>query len=117
MVGPTHWISSLTKEGAVLELVKRSVPNIKAVHVPMSGGGVSHVYIQMRKTVEGQGKTAAAAALSGFFDIKHAFVFDEDVDILDECDVLLALGNRFQDDGSLVLLAGLNGAALDATLP
>ena len=39
MVGHTHWISSLTKEGAVLELVKHSVPGIKAVHVPMSGAG------------------------------------------------------------------------------
>ena len=98
MVGHTHWISSLTKEGAVLELVKHSVPGIKAVHVPMSGCGVSHVYIQMRKTVEGQGKTAAVAALSGFFDIKHAFVFDEDVDIFDEREVLLALATRFQAD-------------------
>ena len=106
MVGHTHWISSLTKEGAVLELVKHSVPNIKAVHVPMSGCGVSHVYIQMRKTVEGQGKTAAAAALSGFFDIKHAFVFDEDVDIFDEREVLLALATRFQADRGLVLLPG-----------
>ena len=106
MVGHTHWISSLTKEGAVLELVKHSVPNIKAVHVPMSGCGVSHVYIQMRKTVEGQGKTAAAAALSGFFDIKHAFVFDEDVDIFDEREVLLALATRFQADRGLGIAAG-----------
>jgi len=117
MVGHTHWISSLTKEGAVLELVKRSVPNIKAVHVPMSGCGVSHIYIQMRKTVEGQGKVAAAAALSGFFDIKHAFVFDEDVDIFDECDVLLALATRFQADRNLVLLPGMNGSPLDPSAP
>src|SRR5258705_570206 len=117
MVGHTHWISSLTKEGAVLELVKHSVPNIKAVHVPMSGCGVSHVYIQMRKTVEGQGKTAAAAALSGFFDIKHAFVFDEDVDIFDEREVLLALATRFQADRGLVLLPGMNGSPLDPSAP
>ena len=117
MVGHTHWISSLTKEGAVLELVKRSVPNIKAVHVPMSGCGVSHVYIQIRKTVEGQGKVAAASALSGFFDIKHAFVFDEDVDIFDERDVLLALATRFQTDRGLVLLPGMNGSPLDPSAP
>jgi 2,5-furandicarboxylate decarboxylase 1 len=117
MVGHTHWISSLTKEGAVLELVKHSVPNIKAVHVPMSGCGVSHVYIQMRKTVEGQGKTAAAAALSGFFDIKHAFVFDDDIDIFDEREVLLAVATRFQADRGLVLLPGMNGSPLDPSAP
>jgi UbiD family decarboxylase len=117
MVGHTHWISSLTKEGAILELVKHSVPGIRAVHVPMSGCGVSHVYIQMRKTVEGQGKTAAAAALSGFFDIKHAFVFDEDVDIFDEREVLLALATRFQADRNLILLTGMNGSPLDPSAP
>jgi UbiD family decarboxylase len=117
MVGHTHWISSLTKEGAVAELVKHSVPGIRAVHVPMSGCGVSHVYIQMRKTVEGHGKTAAATALSGFFDIKHAFVFDEDVDIFDEREVLLALATRFQADRGLVLLPGMNGSPLDPSAP
>src|SRR5499426_3427676 len=55
MVGHTHWISSLTKEGAVFRAVQRSVPGVKAVHLPMSGCGVAHVYIQIRKTVEGQG--------------------------------------------------------------
>ena len=82
--------------------MKHSVPNIKAVHVPMSGCGVSHVYIQMRKTVEGQGRSRRAA-LNGFFGIKHAFVFDEDVDIFDEREVLLALATRFQGDRGLVL--------------
>jgi 2,5-furandicarboxylate decarboxylase 1 len=117
MVGHTHWISSMTKEGAVAELVKHGVPGIKAVHVPMSGCGVSHVYIQMRKTVEGQGKVAAAAALSGFFDIKHAFVFDEDVDIFDEREVLLALATRFQADRDLLVLPGMNGSPLDPSAP
>jgi UbiD family decarboxylase len=117
MVGHTHWISSLTKEGAVANLVKHSVPGVKAVHVPMSGCGVSHVYIQLRKTVEGQGKTAAAAALGGFFDIKHAFVFDEDVDIFDEREVLMALATRFQADRGLVLLPGMNGSPLDPSAP
>ena len=117
MVGHTHWISSLVKEGAVARLVQRSVPGVKAVHVPMSGCGVSHVYIQLRKTVEGQGKIAAAAALSGFFDIKHAFVFDEDVDIFDEREVLLALATRFQADRGLVLLPGMNGSPLDPSAP
>jgi 2,5-furandicarboxylate decarboxylase 1 len=117
MVGHTHWISSLVKEGAVANLVKHTVPGVKAVHVPMSGCGVSHVYIQIRKTVEGQGKTAAAAALSGFFDIKHAFIFDDDVDIFDEREVLLALATRFQADRGLVLLPGMNGSPLDPSAP
>jgi 2,5-furandicarboxylate decarboxylase 1 len=117
MVGHTHWLISLTKEGEAFRAVQRAVPGVKAVHVPMSGCGVMHVYIQIRKTVEGQGKTAAVAALSSYIGLKHAFVFDEDVDIFDEREVLLALATRFQADRGLVTLPGVTGSPLDPSLP
>jgi len=117
MVGHTHWISSLIKEGMIFRNVQRVVPGVKAVHSPMSGTGVSHSYIQIRKTVEGQGKVAAVAALSCSFDHKHAFVFDEDVDIFDEREVFLALATRFQADRGLVLLPGMTGSPLDPSSP
>jgi UbiD family decarboxylase len=113
MVGHTHWISSLTKEGEAFRAVQRAVPGIKAVHVPMSGCGVAHVYLQIRKTVEGQGKVAGVAALTSFFGLKHAFVFDEDVDIFDEREVLMAVATRFQADRGLVTLPGMTGSPLD----
>jgi 2,5-furandicarboxylate decarboxylase 1 len=113
MVGHTHWISSLTKEGEAFRAVRRVVPGVKAVHVPMSGCGVAHVYIQIRKTVEGQGKAAAVAALTSFFGIKHAFVFDEDIDIFDEREVFLAMATRFQADRDLVTIPGMTGSPLD----
>jgi len=113
MVGHTHWISSLTKEGEAFRSVQRAVPGIKAVHVPMSGCGVAHVYLQIKKTVEGQGKVAGVAALTSFFGLKHAFVFDEDVDIFDEKEVLLALATRFQADRGMVTLPGMTGSPLD----
>ncbi len=47
------------------------------------------------------------------FGSKHAFVFDEDVDIFDEREVLLALATRFQADQGLVLLPGMTGSPLD----
>lgn len=113
MVGHTHWISSLTKEGEAFRAIRRAVPNVTAVHVPMSGCGVAHVYIQLRKSIEGQGKVAGAAALTSFFGLKHAFVFDEDVDIFDEKDVLLALATRFRADRGLMVLDGMTGSPLD----
>jgi len=117
MVGHTHWIISLTKEGEVFRAVQRSVPGVKAVHLPMSGCGVTHVYIQIRKTVEGQGKTAAVSALTSYIGLKHAFVFDEDIDIFDEREVLLALATRFQADRGLVTLPGMTGSPLDPSSP
>ena len=50
-------------------------------------------------------------------DQKHAFVFDEDVDIFDEREVLLALATRFQADQGLVMLPGLTGSPLDPSSP
>ena len=117
MVGHTHWISSLTKEGVAYRAIQRVVPGVKAVHAPMSGTGVNHIYIQIRKTVEGQGKVAAIAALTSFFGLKHAFVVDEDVDIFDEREVFLALATRFQADRGLVSLPGMTGSPLDPSSP
>jgi len=62
---------------------------------------------------EGQGKTAAVSALTSYIGLKHAFVFDEDVDIFDEREVLLALATRFQADRGLVTLPGMTGSPLD----
>jgi 2,5-furandicarboxylate decarboxylase 1 len=67
--------------------------------------------------VKGLSKTALLAALTADFSIKHAFVFDEDVDIFDERQVLLALATRFQGDQDLVVVPGINGPTLDPSGP
>src|SRR6266545_4463814 len=113
VVGHTHWVSSLAREGEVFRAVQQVVPGVRAVHLPMSGAGVSHVYVQIRKTVEGQGKVAAVAAMNAYRGVKHAFVFDEDVDIFDEKEVLLALAMRFQADRGLITISGMMGSPLD----
>jgi UbiD family decarboxylase len=113
MVGHTHWISSLTKEGEIFGAVRRAVPGVKAVHVPMSGTGALTAYVQIKKTVEGQGKVAGVAALAEFYTMKHAFVFDEDVDIFSDKDVLLAMATRFQAEKGLVVLPSVTGSPLD----
>ena len=113
MAGRSLALGRWSRSGAV----QRAVPGIRAVHLPMSGCGVAHVYIQIRKTVEGQGKTAAVSALTSYIGLKHAFVFDEDVDIFDEREVLLALATRFQADRGLVTLPGMTGSPLDPSSP
>ncbi len=116
-VGHTHWLGALAKEGATFAHVKRAVPTLLNVHLPMSGCGAFHVYLQIRNTVRGLSKTALLAALTADFSIKHAFVFDEDVDIFNEHEVLLALATRFQGDQDLVVVPGINGPTLDPSGP
>lgn len=117
MVGHTHWLSSLTKEGDVLRAVRKLVPGAKAAHVPMSGCGVMHMYLQIKKTLEDHGRSAAIAAFGASHGLKHVFVFDEDVDIFQEKEVLLALATRFQADRGLIVLNDMIGTALDPSSP
>jgi UbiD family decarboxylase len=116
-VGHSHWISSVDREGIAFEAIQRVVPTVQNVHVPMSGCGAFHLYIQMKNSVEGSSRAALAAGLLSHYLIKHAFVFDEDVDIFDEREVLHALATRFQGDRDLVVLPGFTGPALDPSAP
>ncbi|HEX9879508.1 MAG TPA: hypothetical protein VGB25_04870, partial [Candidatus Binatia bacterium] len=104
MVGHPHWISSLVREGQVFQKVKEVVPTVVNVHVPMSGCGSRHVYVQIRKARSDESREALLAALNSHPSVKHAFAFDEDVDIFDEKEVLMALANRFRGDRDLIVL-------------
>jgi UbiD family decarboxylase len=112
-VGNTHWLSSVAREGMAFEAIRRAVPNVQSVYVPMSGAGVFHLYIQIKNLVEGSSRSALVAGLLSHYLIKHAFVFDEDVDIFDEREVLHALATRFQGDRDLIILPEFTGPALD----
>lgn len=117
MVAHTHWLSSMVNEGVVYQNVKAKVPTLKNVHVPMSGGGQFHVYLQIENRLPGVSKQALVTALTSNFLIKHAFVFDEEVDIFDEREVLWALATRFQGDKDLIVLPGMAGPTLDPSAP
>jgi 2,5-furandicarboxylate decarboxylase 1 len=113
MVGHSHWVSSLVMEGLLFHTVRAQFPNLLNVHLPMSGCGVHHAYLQIRKQREGQGKAVLTAALSANANIKHAFVVDEDIDVFDEKEVLLALATRFQGDRDLLVISNTQGPFLD----
>jgi 2,5-furandicarboxylate decarboxylase 1 len=115
MIGYTHWLSSLPIEGLLYHNLKRQFPQLVGVHMPMSGTGVQHAYLQVRKTREGQGKAIATAALGMAppVDLKHVFVVDEDIDILEDKEVLLAMATRFQGDRDMIQIANTVSAGLD----
>jgi len=112
-VGHAHWVSSVAREGMAFEAIRRVVPTVRSVYVPMSGCGVFHLYIQIQNAVEGSARTALVAGLLSHYLVKHAFVFDEDVDIFDEREVLHALATRFRGDKDLIVIPGITGPALD----
>ena len=105
----------LPKEYDFYDVVKRVVPTVKAVHLPPSGTCVYHIYVSIRKRVQGEGKLAALAALTGSPGAKVAVVVDEDIDVYDEQEVLWAVATRVEGDLDISIIPGVTGAHLDPT--
>jgi 2,5-furandicarboxylate decarboxylase 1 len=104
-------LAGLRREGTVFNLVSQVVPNV--VNVYRSPACPDHVYIQIRKTNDAQPRQAILAAIASADSIKHVFVFDEDVNIFDDADVLWAIGTRTQWDRDVVIVPNLSSTPLD----
>lgn len=106
-------LGGIPREASLFQMVRQTVPTVKAVHMTPGGTCRYHAAISIDKTVEGQGKNAVFAALANSFDIKHVFVVDEDVDIFDAEEVEWALATRFQAERDLIVVHGAEGSKLD----
>jgi UbiD family decarboxylase len=85
-------VSCVTREGEILNALRRNLPNVRAVHVPHTSCGAFTVYISMKKVADGEPQMAIMATLGTEFYTKHVIVVDEDVDIFDTNDVLPRCG-------------------------
>ena len=108
-------ISCVTREGEILNALRRNLPNVRAVHVPTITCGALMAIVSMKKTAQGQPQQAIMAALGTEFYTKIVVVVDEDVDIFDLSDVMWAVATRTRADRDLVFIPGAMGAILDPT--
>ncbi len=99
-------IVAVQREADVLRGLKESLPNVKAVHAPLSACGLFHCYISMKKIAEGQPMQAVMAAFSVDHNLKLVIVVDEDVDVFDESQVLWAVATRVQADRDIHIIPG-----------
>jgi 2,5-furandicarboxylate decarboxylase 1 len=107
-------LNSLAKEGHLLRELRKVLPTVRAVRIPLSGV-MYHAYVQMEKVNEGDAKNVLMAALTRTPYLKTVFAFDPDVDIFDEDDVLWALSTRVVPDQDLLIIPGARGNRLDPT--
>jgi UbiD family decarboxylase len=111
---PDHILPlGVLREAEIRNAVARVIPNIRAVHVPTSGGSAFTAYVSIRQTRPGEAKHAIAIALGVDHYLKLVVVVDDDIDVYDESDVLWALATRMQADRDVVVVAGSLGAILD----
>jgi len=111
---PEHNLANaLSLESAVYDSVRRLVPSVQAVYVPVSGACRFTTYVSIKKSVPGQGKSAGLAAITANPNLKIAVVVDDDIDIYDEQRVLWAIATTFEADRDLVTVPGAMGSHLN----
>ncbi len=108
-------VSSISREAEILNALRRNLPNVGAVHVPLCTVGALMAIVSMKKTAEGQPKQAIMAALGTEFYVKTVVVVDEDVDIFNLSDVMWAVITRTRADRDITFIHGAMGAILDPT--
>jgi 2,5-furandicarboxylate decarboxylase 1 len=106
-------LGGITREATLLAHLKRSFPNVTDVHLAVGGVCRYHLYVQMKKTREGEPKNVIFGALGGHYDIKQVIVVDEDVDVHDPEQVEWAVATRFQPDRDMIVASGALGSILD----
>jgi 2,5-furandicarboxylate decarboxylase 1 len=108
-------ISCVTREGEILNALRRNLPNVRAVHVPHTTCGGFMAFVSMKKIAEGEPQMAIMAALGTELYTKYVVVVDDDVDIFDMNDMMWAIATRVRAEKDIFLIPGVKGAILDPT--
>ena len=108
-------VSCITREGEILNALRRNLPNVKAVHVPHTTCGAFMAFISMKKTSAGEPQQAIMATLGTEFYTKYVIVVDDDVDVFNLADVMWAVATRVRAEQDIVFIPNAKGAILDPT--
>ena len=103
----------LIREAEIWNALSRAIPNVRGVHVPLSGASAFTAYVAITQGRPGEAKHVIPIVLGVDHYLKFVVVVDDDIDVFDESDVLWAIATRMQPDRDLVVIAGSLGALLD----
>ncbi|PYN81803.1 MAG: UbiD family decarboxylase [Candidatus Rokuibacteriota bacterium] len=103
----------LIREAEIANALARAIPNVRAVHVPLSGTSSFTAYVSITQSRPGEAKHVIPIVLGVDHYVKLVIVVDDDIDVFDESEVLWAVATRMQADRDLVVVSGSLGALLD----
>jgi anhydromevalonate phosphate decarboxylase len=106
-------LMGLPVEAKLLEDVRNSLPNTKAVYLTEGGSGWLSAVIQIKKRLEGETRNAIIAAFASHRSLKLAIVVDDDIDPTNPVAVEYAISTRCQADRDLVIIPNAKGSSLD----
>jgi 2,5-furandicarboxylate decarboxylase 1 len=108
-------VSCITREGEILNALRRNLPNVRAVHVPHTTCGAFMAIVSMKKIAEGEPQMAMMATFGTELYTKQVIVVDEDVDIYSMNDVMWAIATRVRAEKDITLVPNCKSAILDPT--
>ena len=103
----------LVREAEIANALARVIPNVRGVHVPLSGTSSFTAYVSIAQSRPVEAKHVIPIVLGVDHYLKLVIVVDDDIDVFDESEVLWAVATRMQADRDLVVIAGSLGAMLD----
>lgn len=109
-------LGAVPKEGSIYNKIRGFTPNVKGVHLPLSGAGRLNCYISLDKKAPGESRQAAIIAFAANHFIKNVVVVDADIDPFNEEEVLWAVATRMQADSGVDLLRQVASSNLDPSL-
>src|SRR5258705_646440 len=100
----------LIREAEIANALGRVIPNVRGVHVPLSGTSSFTAYVSIAQGRPGEAKHVIPIVLGVDHYLKLVIVVDDDIDVFYESDVLWSVATRMQADRDLVVIAGRPGA-------
>ncbi|MBM3609142.1 MAG: UbiD family decarboxylase, partial [Alphaproteobacteria bacterium] len=109
-------MTALRLEATAMRILKNVCREPVAVYSRSTSGGSGTLRVSIRQHVPGEARNAMLALFGGIRQLKHIYVFDEDVNIHDDLQVEWAMGTRFQADKDIVMVTGMTGMPMDPSL-
>lgn len=103
----------LVREAEIANALRRVIPNVTGVHVPLSGTSSFTAYVAIKQSRPGEAKHVIPIVLGVDHYLKLVVVVDDDIDVFDESEVMWAIATRMQADRDLVVVSRSLGAMLD----
>jgi UbiD family decarboxylase len=112
----TSLLNAARAEVAIWNILEQAIREPVGVYLPGAAAGMTNVRVAMRQRNPGEARNAISAVLASLADIKHVYVFDDDIDIFSDDQVEWALATRFQADRDLIAGSGYRAVPIDPSL-
>jgi len=112
----TSLLNAARAECAIWNVLEQAIREPVAVYLTGASGGMATVRVAMRQRNPGEAHNAIAAVFASVADVKHVFVFDDDIDIFSDDQTDWAMATRFQADRDLVAGTGYRAVPIDPSL-